>query len=502
LGFGGLTAGLGLFLLFDQDFVPAVFGASRVSYFLPLFAVFAVGPALAVFVADMVSTRRRRWLEVAIRVLGAGALLVCAGVAADFGLATVTYPWLVAFLAFILASIGVGVDEIRHGNREAWLFIVAMLLIIVAAVAQALAIVLGGSSGMAMVVGVASFLAVNFVLVLRRYLRLARGAWTEAERLGAREHEVQRLVEELSTWAAQLQGAVQGLSDANAAETEVLQRQGAAVMEAQTTTEGIGDAFALARTRAEEVTGTASRAEAAGQEGGMALQATLANLDAVRAAVSTTVRQVSALGTRSDELVQVVEAVRDLSEQSKLMALNARLEAARSGEKGFAVVASEMGRLADESSASAEHIGVALEQLHGAVGETVRLSEGSSQQVDQALEQIQKSGQRLQEIATIAGSAGTGAREIATAIGQQDAGIRTILTVLGELAEQATSAAGTLEASKRNAAHVQEVAAGLLGAAERAKSLLRGDSGGSAAAAVEPPADPGKRRAASSSAPR
>ena len=62
------------------------------------------------------------------------------------------------------------------------------------------------------------------------------------------------------------------------------------------------------------------------------------------------------------KVTRVVDRVKDNAARSNILALNASIEAARSGEagRGFAVVATEMGKLSNDSGNSAKEIDVAL----------------------------------------------------------------------------------------------------------------------------------------------
>src|SRR4030067_768086 len=150
--------------------------------------------------------------------------------------------------------------------------------------------------------------------------------------------------------------------------------------------------------------------EDAAQKGLKSVRKTMEGMDNIRLMMDKLSQVISELGRRSTQIGGILTIIDEVTDQTGLLALNAAILAAQSGEhgRGFAGVADEINELAEKTAVSTKDIAQLIEDVQKEVSDAVTLTKEVSRSVDDGsrlsvesdvvLSKILKSAEESQEV--------------------------------------------------------------------------------------------------------
>ena len=244
----------------------------------------------------------------------------------------------------------------------------------------------------------------------------------------------QKLIE-LNDIVEKMGSASLQVSDATVAQTESVDNQSAAIAEIATALSEINVTSQQASEQASNVVSSAETSEQISQRGIESVSQNIDGLHRISEQVEAITANIFDLNEQTNQIGEIVATSSELAERSHVLALNASVEAARSGEagKGFQVVAQEMKNLARQSKQATERIRRILGEIQRATQQVVTATEEGSRRVTAGIHLAQQAGEIIRQLSQVISGSAQSARLIATASRQLSGGIEQISTAMGEL---------------------------------------------------------------------
>lgn len=235
------------------------------------------------------------------------------------------------------------------------------------------------------------------------------------------------IVDEVVTPVGKMQKRIKDMGDRVSGVADNAANEHRHIQQIVGTMEGFSKSVAEVADMAGNSLGDAKAMQLVVDENNRNMELSIAATSKVADTVQSTSMTISDLGGAIENIGSIANTIKEIAEQTNLLALNAAIEAARAGEqgRGFAVVADEVRKLAERTATSTKDIARTISEINTIADAAVASMHDAVSEVETGIALIRKNGDGLKEIMGATDSVSQRIEHIAQASKKQsEAGVR------------------------------------------------------------------------------
>ena len=200
-------------------------------------------------------------------------------------------------------------------------------------------------------------------------------------------------VTQLSSAAVELATSAEHVSSSS-------EQQSEAAAAVASSVEEVTVSIAQLSARAHETEAISAEASRSSQSGAEVVNQSAVEITSIAQSVDRAASVVKALGEQSRQIATIVNVIKDIADQTNLLALNAAIEAARAGEqgRGFAVVADEVRKLSEKTAGSTQEIASMIDAILRGTQDAVRSMEEGVTRVQTGVDLAKQAGSSMNDL--------------------------------------------------------------------------------------------------------
>ncbi len=211
------------------------------------------------------------------------------------------------------------------------------------------------------------------------------------------------------------------------------------------------------------------------REGMQAVESTIEGIVRTKEITRESTQVINSLSEKIKEIGKILDVIREVAEETNLLALNAAIIAAQSGEHGksFSVVSNEIKDLAERTSTSAKEVTEIIVSVEVESNRAVKSMERGYLSVEQGVRLSMGAGEGLKKIMESARRSTASVREIARAAAEQAKESRMVAETTEKVAEMTRRIVNATQEQARGAELINNASERMRQIAYRVKGSTR-----------------------------